>query len=115
MEVEGSRCLRREQAYLFDQMPYYISDRTLLIQNAKDACSKNIRCIGIQFKKLDVVHNNALFSLCLDTIYSSSAYDIYNKSNSQVLKKVEGYGMCKYKSTIWYCIIFLVLLTITYW
>ena len=83
MEVKGSRCLRREQyKYAHD------GERILTSQNAKDECSKNKRCVGIE--PLGIIEPlNQRFKICLDSIYRSTAWDKYEKSNNQVLKKEE--------------------------
>ena len=52
----------------------------------KDECSKNKRCVGIE-PLAD--KGQTFFKLCLDSIYRSTAWDEYERSNNQVLKKVE--------------------------
>ena len=57
VEEEGSRCLRRQKRY---------GDEIVMTRlDAMDECSKNKRCVGIEFAQL--VGNVArLFKLCLD-------------------------------------------------
>ena len=83
MEVEGGRCLRREQDRIGN-------DRKFTKQNAKEECSKNKRCVGIEFAGVD--DNYERFKLCLDSIYKSTAWDKYEKLTNLVFKKAHNYG-----------------------
>ena len=56
-----------------------------------DECSKNKRCVGIEFAQL-VENVGRLFRLCLDSIYKSTAWDKYEKLTNKVLKKANNYG-----------------------
>ena len=57
-----------------------------------DECSKNKRCVGIEFAQL-VENVGRLFRLCLDSIYKSTAWDKYEKfPHHQVFKKANNYG-----------------------
>ena len=81
MEVKGSRCLRREQSHG--------DDRKLMSQrNAKDECSENRRCIGIE--SFNDKFGSTFFSPCLDSIYRPTIWD----KKGGAFKKAEGYGKC---------------------
>ena len=56
-----------------------------------DVCSKNKRCVGIEFARFDE-NAGGLFTLCLDSIYKSTAWDKYEKLTNQVFKKASNYG-----------------------
>ena len=74
MEVEGGRCLRREQDPIGN-------DRKFAKQNAKEECSKNKRCVGIETigeKDKDDPYGGNIYKLCLDSIYRSTDWDKYN-------------------------------------
>ena len=82
VEVEGSRCLRTQR----------VQDTVLLmsINYAMAECSKNIRCIAIEFDD-----DTGLFGACLDSIYASTAAEKYQNSTYKLLKKIEGHGTYK--------------------
>ena len=88
MEAEGSRCLRREQDTIGN-------GRKFTKQNAKEDCSQNKRCVGIETigeKDKDDPYGGDVFKLCLDSIYQSTARDKYNNLDSRVLQKEASYG-----------------------
>ena len=59
--------------------------------NAMDECSKNKRCVGIEFAVL-VENVRRLFKLCLDSIYKSTAWDKYEKLTNKYFKTANNYG-----------------------
>ena len=64
-----------------------------MYQDAKDECSKYKRCVGIEFNETD--KNGARkFKLCLDSIYSITAWYNYERNVNQLLKKKDSYGKC---------------------
>ena len=82
MEHEGSRCLRREQNNE--------GDRNFDMLHAKEECSKNERCVGIE-SSIDA--SGRCFKLCLDSIYRITPLDKYQHMNDRVFKKSESRGM----------------------
>lgn len=85
MEVERSHCLRNKNSYGEDQM--------FTIAKAKAECSKTKRCVGIEYvgdKYNDEDENH--FKVCMDAIYSSTAWVKYENLTSKLLKKDESYG-----------------------
>ena len=62
-----------------------------MVKSAKDECSKNKRCVGIE-SYFDYYDEETYFKLCLDSIYRSTAWDKYNKLAQRVFKKAENYG-----------------------
>lgn len=99
IEMHGSRCLRTKQG--FDIKHWKEGDRTFVIGQAMEECSKNKRCIGIEkieghvtlFKNTKQPAQITVFKACLDSIYHSTAWDKYENSTSQLFKKVGSYGM----------------------
>ena len=55
-----------------------------------DECSKNKKCVGIEFAKIG--RRGSLFKPCLDAIYKSTAWDKYEKSTNNFFKKASNYG-----------------------
>lgn len=95
MKVNSSRCLRTDPdpEHILDWMGE--SDRILEINQAKEECSKNWRCVGIEpyyLKELPFPR----FKLCLDSIYTSTTWDKYKNLKNHVLKKSEMHGKYKY-------------------
>ena len=64
-----------------------------MVKSAKDECSKNKRCVGIE-SFFDYYDEETYFKLCLDSIYRSTAWDKYEESKNQILKKAE--SQCKF-------------------
>ena len=94
VEVGESSCVRRFQLdrlgrnHLFEK------------QNAKHECSANRRCVGIEPSyegEGSFDHDASLFKLCLDSIYSSTAWDKYEKLVKTVFKKTTSWGMCTFR------------------
>ena len=56
-----------------------------------DECSKNKRCVGIEFARFDD-DTGRMFIPCLDSIYKSTAWDKYKKMTKKVFKKANNYG-----------------------
>ena len=86
VEIEGSRCLRKEQKEDYDNK---LVDRKLAFLEAMDECSKNKRCVGTESS---IAFGVRQFALCLNSIYKSTAWDKYEKMTSQVFKKSNNYG-----------------------
>ena len=81
IELKGSACLRRERVNS-DKL-----DRYLIIEHAKDECSKNQRCIGLEsVKGLEMF---GYFTPCLDAIYTSTAWDKYENKTQLVYMKLK--------------------------
>ena len=89
MEVAESHCLRTQQMYE--------RDRLMAINYAKDECSKNSRCVGIEY---DIQNMNHM--ICLDFIYTRMDFDKYARMmndayvKNHLYKKLEYYGKYKY-------------------
>ena len=87
MEVAESHCLRTQQMYE--------SDRLMAINYAKDECSKNSRCGGIEYVQSDHVNTVGFvkkFKICLDSIYTSTNGHKYKGETNQLLKKIDTHG-----------------------
>ena len=97
VEVENSRCLRTEQ----DSNGV----RKLISRNAKDECSKNMRCVGIEPFDGQQYRGRILFKLCLDAIYTTTPQDRYRKLTNKVFKKKENYGTYTAHEVTYYLII----------
>ena len=90
--MKGSRCLRIQQ---FNE-----DDRLMRLDYAKEECSENIRCVGLEYDRsghynLENDNQNLWykrFKVCLDSIFTSTALDKYGDMTHNVLKKVETYG-----------------------
>ena len=88
MEVHGSHCLRTLRGGDF-----FGGERRFAIDQAMDECSKNKRCLGIekvedQFFSFGIT----LFRVCMDSIYTSIAWDKYENRTNQLFKKISSYG-----------------------
>ena len=90
MEVDGSRCLRKE--YDKDGGSAWLVSFQYMDQ-AKEACANKKRCVGIE-ESTDSAWSGPFWSICLDSIYTSTAYDKYEHLTKRLLKKVKGY--CKF-------------------
>ena len=88
IEVDESLCLRSLQLH-----PLGIV-RPFNKQNAKYECSVNRRCTGIKPYGWDNDIKIMRFQLCLDSIYTSAAWDKNDKEVDKVFKKATSYGMC---------------------
>ena len=90
MNEERCRCLRREKTYQGqDDLEF---DNIYL---AKEECSKNWRCIGIEYPGTKYGAGSR-FKLCLDAIYASTASDKYGRITHSVLRKAAGWGTCRH-------------------
>ena len=78
--MQGSHCLRIEQ----DSFKF---DRRFNINHAKEECSKNQRCVGIETYK-----DTSKFALCLDSIYTSTGWEKYQNVTRYLYKKSKTYG-----------------------
>ena len=85
MKLDGNSCLRREQTYEARYDEY--ENRMLDMSHAKDECSKNQRCVGIES-----TYRPDQFALCLDALYKSTALDKYENMNNHLYKKLENHG-----------------------
>ena len=96
MEVDGSHCLRIASTITspnWRNSSYDYEDKILTLAKAKSECSENKRCVGIEYmgdKYND--DDTAHFRICLDAIYSSTAWDKYEDFTGKLLKKDENYG-----------------------
>ena len=87
--MDASRCLRTEKhTSHFGQ----IVERKLVMKNAKEECSRNRTCVGIEANVGDTY-----YKLCLYAIYTSTAYDKYGDVRTILYKKVERQGEYNYK------------------
>ena len=66
-------------------------DREFDVKHAKDECSKNQRCVGIEGRQSNS-QLDSFFNLCLDSIYISTAFDKYTNTHTYVYKKLENHG-----------------------
>ena len=82
MKLYGNHCLRR-------QLDSKYFDRRFDMNHAKEECSKNKRCVGIESLR---VQSKLFFNLCLDSIYKSLAWDRYENITNYLYKKVDTYG-----------------------
>ena len=87
VEVANSRCLRSPISIKGNTTNVWISD----IRNATIACSKNRRCVGIEWRRPAKV-----FPLCVDSIYRRSSLPAAEKL-IRVFKTEQGHGKCKDK------------------
>ena len=90
MEVDGSRCLRKE--YDKDGGSAWLVSFQYMDQ-AKEACANKKRCVGIE-ESTDSAWSGPFWNICLDSIYTSTASDKYEHLTKRLLKKVKGY--CKF-------------------
>ena len=94
-KLDGTFCLRREQVKVKKNRVYSpdgFADRDLDIIHAKEECSKNQRCVGIERRP-------EFFNLCLDSIYTSTAFDKYKTIENYVYKKMQNYGTYSHNFT----------------
>ena len=96
IEENDSNCLRRQQ-YSDDDLALMNSDarhgfRELVIDAAKDECSKNRRCVGIEHVKDQHRFGTKTFILCLDATYTSTAWDKYENSTNILFRKTGSHG-----------------------
>ena len=87
MEVDGSHCLRTQQLNEGDHL--------MAINYAKDECSKNDRCVGIEYVRSEPVNTVGIvkkYKLCLDSIYKSTDGPKYKGAANKLLKRVETSG-----------------------
>ena len=87
-KLDRSHCLRREQREL-DHGGFY--DIKLDVNHAKEGCSKNKRCVGIE-GAFWVADTEPHFYLCLDSIYTSTAYGKYKETKYHLYKKLDNYA-----------------------
>ena len=73
-----------------------LHDRKLLLKKAKDECSKDKRCVGIEAKD-----SRRWFTLCLYAIYVSTGVDKYEDFGNILYTKKERRG--KYMSQFARC------------
>ena len=91
--MDGTFCVKREQVNagneydIRDGISDGLVDRELDIIHAKEECSKNPRCIGIESQ-----NNYEFFKLCLGSIYKSTAFDKYKSIENYVYKKMQSHG-----------------------
>ena len=78
-KLDGSVCVRKNDLRVFD------------IDYAKEECSKNQGCIGIEGYNNDP---EGYFNLCFGSIYHSTAFDKYKDTSNILYKKLQNY--CKY-------------------
>ena len=98
IKLYGSHCLRTlnsKPSKFFAELNYY--DRRFDMNHAKEECSKNERCVGIESLR---VQSKLFFNLCLDSIYKSLAWDRYENITNHLYKKVDTYG--RYTQFNWY-------------
>ena len=84
----GSHCLRIGQE-IKGSSKYVEFDRRLDINHAKEECSKSKICLGLE---PILVLSKLYFKMCLDSIYTSLAWDRYKNATSYLYKKVDTYG-----------------------
>ena len=90
LEISGSRCLRTDKINrAFNAIP----DGIMTIDYAQEECSKNQRCVGIEYVFSSWTDRGLkkFYQFCLDSIYTSTAWDKYENITNQVYKKVEDY------------------------
>ena len=80
IRLAGSFCLRYIDNIYEEERPFDIS-------NAKEECSKNPRCVGIEY-----VGDKQSYFMCLDSIYTSTAFDKYNDPYRYLYRKLENHG-----------------------
>ena len=85
VEVADSRCLRNPEPVKANVTNVLIWD----IQSANIACSKNRRCVGIEYNPVAKV-----YPLCLDAIYRRTTLPAAEKL-IRVFKTKHGHGKCK--------------------
>ena len=83
MKMGGSHCLRTGY-----QLPG--------VEYAKDYCSKQARCVGIEFVGRKTVKNKMedMWDICFDSVYTTTAWDKYQNSTNVIFKKVQNSGKC---------------------
>ena len=67
----------------------------MAINYAKDECSKNDRCVGIEYVRSDHVNTVGIvkkYKVCLDSIYRSTDGPKFKGAANKLLKKVETHG-----------------------
>ena len=87
MEVDGSHCLRTQQLNEGDHL--------MAINYAKDECSKNDRCVGIEYVRSEPVNTVGIikkYKVCLDSIYKSTDGPKHKGAANKLLKRVETHG-----------------------
>ena len=87
MEVDGSHCLRTQQLNGDDHL--------MAINYAKEECSRNDRCVGIEYVRSDPVNNVGIikkYKICLDATYKSIDGPKYKGAANKLLKRVETSG-----------------------
>ena len=87
MEVDESHCLRTQHLNGHDHL--------MEINYAKDECSKNNRCVGIEYVRSDNVNTIGIvkkYKVCLDSIYKSTDGPKYKGAANELLKRVETHG-----------------------
>ena len=85
VEIEASHCLRFERE---DYGEIIHLDK----RNAKDECSKERRCVGVE--SIDDGWDS-YFTFCLDSIYRTIGWAEYENLTNEFFKKEENYGKCK--------------------
>ena len=67
----------------------------MAINYAKDECSKNDRCVGIEYVRSEPVNTVGIvkkYKVCLDSIYKSTDGPKYKGAANKLLKRVETSG-----------------------
>ena len=85
--MSGSHCLRKKI-----MAHYYETPKT--IDSAKNLCSKDNRCAGIESEYEEKSENKAeeVIRLCIVATYTSTAWDKYQNSTNLFFRKAPNYG-----------------------
>ena len=86
VKLGGSRCLRRVKKHELNKYD------ELSIYAAKDYCSKDTKCIGIESEREKNDRRRDVFRLCNDATYTSTAWDKYQNLTNIFFRKAPYYG-----------------------
>ena len=65
------------------------TDLLMTIDYAKAECSKNRRCVAVEYDD-----DTGLFRACLDATYASTGAEKYLNITYKLFRKIKGYGKC---------------------